>query len=354
MIIFRYISRQLLATTAGISLVLLFVFIMQRFARYLADAAVGKLPAEWVLTLLMLRIPSFLGVLIPLSFFLGMLWVYSRLYADHEMTVLKACGVSEERLLKITLVPACLMMTVALAFTLWIGPQSVAEEQIKKQQIRSPQQEVKAMSSGRFQEINQGKQVIYVESMDRAQRNMHNIFIASLEGEQKLGVMSASEAAVEKDPHNQNDYIVFRNGYRYTGDPSKQEYSMTQYQRYLVRIQTPLSDASPKKRSSQPTLTLWKSVDPEDIAELQWRLAIPLSLPIFAVVALPLTRTLPRQGRYTKLLPAMVLFIVFVNLLTLAKAWVENGDVPTWFGLWWVLILYLSIGFGLLKWRGSP
>ena len=81
------------------------------------------------------------------------------------------------------------------------------------------------------------------------------------------------------------------------------------------------------------------SDDPEDAAELQWRLAMPLSVIALLLLAVPLCRSSPRQGRYGPLVLSVLLFVLYYNLLGTAKVWVGNGVLPPVIGLWWVPLL---------------
>ena len=87
---------------------------------------------------------------------------------------------------------------------------------------------------------------------------------------------------------------------------------------------------------AKKTADLVISNDAEDIAELHWRFGIPLATFVLAILAVPLSRSQPRQGRYGRLAIGLLVFIIYFNLLSAGKAWLEQGVVPPAVGLWWV------------------
>ena len=59
-------------------------------------------------------------------------------------------------------------------------------------------------------------------------------------------------------------------------------------------------------------------------------------IPIMTIMAVPLSRVNPRQGRLTRLVPAMTLCFVYVVSLSGARSGLEEGNIPIEFGLWWL------------------
>ena len=100
--------------------------------------------------------------------------------------------------------------------------------------------------------------------------------------------------------------------------------------------------------SAQSTLQLMKSDNLEAIAEFQWRIAIPLTIPILAMIAVPLSSVNPRQGRFGKIMPGLAIFFAYYILLLLSKSALEDGKIPQSVGLWWIHLIGLSTAIMLL------
>jgi len=111
----------------------------------------------------------------------------------------------------------------------------------------------------------------------------------------------------------------------------------------LPNVEEP--ELEPRAKS---TADLLSGATTEELAELHWRIGIPLTTVVLAIFAVPLSRSQPRQGRYGRLAIGLLVFIIYFNLLSAGKAWLEQGTVSASLGLWWVHALMLSGALGLL------
>ena len=122
MIIFRYLTREILTTMAAVAGVLLLVIMGNRFISYFTDVAQGDFPARLLGTLMLYQLPNFMQLLLPLAFFLAILLAYGQLYLNSEITVLAACGVSPRKLLHVALWPAAVVALLVGVCSLWLTP----------------------------------------------------------------------------------------------------------------------------------------------------------------------------------------------------------------------------------------
>ena len=335
----------------AITTVLLLVVMSGRFIKYLAEAAAKGFPADMLLGVMVYRLPGFLELILPLGFFLGILMAYGRLYLDSEMTVLSACGMSVRRLVVITLVPATIV-TVAVAFlSLDFSPRGAREAQALFDEQRNST-EFDLLTPGRFQPLGKSRQVAYIESLSDDSRLMHNVFISQRErnasGEIQLVLLAAESGYQHVDENTGSHFLVMENGYRYDGEPGTADYRVTSYDKYVIKLPTPEPVAVRLTSEMKPTAELFESSRPADIAQLQWRISLPLLVPIIALIAVPLSRVNPRHGRYMRLLPSIFLYMGYVTLLSVARSAVADEEIPAWLGLWWIHLLFLGIGLALL------
>jgi lipopolysaccharide export system permease protein len=112
-------------------------------------------------------------------------------------------------------------------------------------------------------------------------------------------------------------------------------------------VQVPALSDIVKNLDAQPSRALYESTDKVKRAELHWRIALPVMCIVLTFVAVPISRLNPRQGRYARFLPAIVLYFVYSNLVSAAKVWIARGTVPEWLGLWWthILVILLALMF---------
>ena len=348
MIILRYLSRELLQTTASVTLVLLVIIMSGRFIKYLAAASVGKLDINVVLAVMAYRIPGFLELILPLSFFISLLLAYGRLYADSEMTVLYACGVSRRRILIYTSVPASLLIIIVAMLSLWLSPLGLQKVDLLLESQKS-RSEFEAMEPGRFQVMRQRNAVSYAESLVD-DRILQQLFIAQMAPEENQPgiVRSATVQRVDNGEYNR-PYWVFENGAYYQGWPGSADYRVTQFSSYGQYIPEPdistLDNNDTEEIAS--TIELLNSSNPKHIAAWQWRFSLPLLMLVVTLLGIPLSETNLRRGRYTKLFPSIILYLIYLVLLNAAKGALEKGDLPAMLGLWWVHAVFIALALML-------
>ncbi|PKA69143.1 lipopolysaccharide export system permease protein [Pseudomonas baetica] len=354
MIVFRYLSREVLLNLSAVSAVLLVIIMSGRFIKYLAQAAAGQLDPGSLFLIMGYRLPGFMQLILPLGLFLGILLAYGRLYLESEMTVLSATGMSQQKLFRMTLFPATLVALVVAWLSLGLAPQGANQFQLllNKQDALT---EFDTLEPGRFQALRDGTRVTYTETLSDDRVNLGGVFISqkNLGADQKgrgISVLVAEKGRQEVRPDG-NRYLILDNGYRYDGSPGQADYRAIHYENYGVLLPKPDVSEEVTDRDAMPTSSLLGSDDIRSKTELQWRLSLPLLVFIVTLMAVPLSRVNPRQGRFLKLLPAILLYMAYLTILIAARGALEKGKIPPALGLWWVHAIFLVIGLGLLYWE---
>ncbi|AAZ37798.1 permease [Pseudomonas amygdali pv. tabaci str. ATCC 11528] len=355
MIVFRYLSREVLLTLSAVSAVLL-VFIMSgRFIKYLAQAASGALDPGVLFLIMGFRLPGFLQVILPLGLFLGILMAYGRLYLESEMTVLAATGMSQQRLLAITMGPATLVGLLVAWLSFSLAPQGATQFSllINKQDAMT---EFDTLVPGRFQALRDGTRITYTKELSEDRSQLAGVFISEkrMSGDKSkdngITVLVAEKGHQEVRP-NGSRFLILENGYRYDGNPGAADYRVIKYDTYGAMLPKPEISEEITDREAIPTSELIGNPAPRSVAELQWRISLPLSVFIVTLMAIPLSRVNPRQGRYLKLLPAILLYMSYLAILISVRSSLEKGKLPLSLGMWWVHGIYLSIGLLLFYWE---
>lgn len=340
MIIRRYLFREVLYTLIALTILLLLIYISHRFMVYLVDASAGNLPTQFILQLLVTRLLGDLVLILPLGFFLAILLALGRLYKDNEITALAACGLG---------IPTSSILTLSLIFALFIGVLSLVVAPWAKAHMHqlithiAAVGEVSGIAAGRFKELIQGQGVFYVEQVDAEHKMMKTVFAqANLPDRRIILIAKRSYQTVEAGEL----YLTFIDGRRYDSKPGALNYEITEFSEHKIRIPKRTPTINTKEREAIPTITLLGAKDPVYQAELQWRISLPLSVILLAMLAIPVSHTTPRQGQYSKVLIGIFIYLIYNNLLNIAKKWLEQGEVPPQLGLWWVhgsLLLIIAI-----------
>lgn len=270
---------------------------------------------------------------------------------DSEMTVLSACGISWVYISRLTLMLSFVIMLVVGWLALSVVPTLTAarEKALSEGEALAV---IQSMLPGRFQVFGEGSLVFYLEDIESKTNKLKGVFIAEQPTQEKnkgdWTLITAAEAHVEREAKTKDFYLVLSDGYRYQGKPGTGNFNVLQFGEYGRAVQQQVTPVSSELLRARPSGDLADSSTLEDLAELQWRLSIPLSVPILALLAIPLARVSPRHGRFAKFLPAILLYIVYYNLFTVSKRWVASGILPSAIGVWWVHIGFLALGLWFL------
>ncbi len=342
LIIFRYLARELAGSLFAVTIVLLMILMSGRLIRQLAAAAAGEVSLDIVFFTLVLRLPSFLEMILPLALFISILLAYGRLYAESEMTVLTATGFSHTRLLAYTAVPAFGLMLVVGSFSLYLSPWGAQKmEGLYEKQAQLTEFEL--LAPGRFQSMKGGTRVTYAESLSNDKTEMNNVFIT--DGNSLLLAQKGTQYVSDETGSR---YLELHRGKRYDWTPGSLEFQALDFDLYGVKIADEPEERSKLRKEAVPTLALFGSDDPKQQAQLQWRISMVLMVPIVTLLAVPLSRVNPRQGRFARLFPAIILFMVYISLLIAMKGMLEKGELNPDVGLWGLHFVYLLIAIGLL------
>ena len=341
--ILKYLTRDILTHATAVSFVLFLVVFAGRFIRYLAEAAVGSLTGDVLLPIMLFKLPSFFEMILPLGLFIGILLSLGRLYADSEMVVLKACGIGPSRLAFYVLVPAMLVTVIVALLALYVAPAGSARAQVLLDNPRSAEG-VHLLNEGRFRKQRSGNYVTYAEEIDE-QGLMRNIFVF----ERRPGVTSnffivtfAEEGEIVLSEDSGSRYLELRNGSRYRGAPGTRSLEQIAFQRYGELIpESRISLRRIGKVEALSTGELWVSNDARHRGALWWRISLPIMIPSVAIIALALSRTDARRGRYARLGPAMLVLLIYFLGITHGRQQIEAGHGAN-------ILLTVHLGFALL------
>ncbi len=350
MLIFRYLTREILVNMLAVTFVVLLIIMSGRFVRHLDQAATGDIAAEVVFQILLFRMPNFIGLILPLGFFIGILLAYGRLYVESEMVVLSTSGMSPSRLLAYTSVPALLLMLYMGFNSIYLSPTGEAKVQ-KILADPETRESLGVLLPGEFRSFNSSRQVAYVESLYQDKTRMKTVFLSSAqdikEGEEhpRVNLVVAESGRIVRENLASDRYLQLYNGYQYEGSPGLKDFQVAKFDTYGVRITDRRSAlARSEERDAVPTAVLFRSDKPRYQATLQWRLSLPLIIPVVTLLALALSRTNPRQGRYAKLFPAVLIYMAYLVSLNGARGAIENENLSPAIGVWPVHVLFLLLG----------
>ncbi|HBV77247.1 MULTISPECIES: LPS export ABC transporter permease LptF [Vibrio] len=339
MIIVRYLIRETLKSQFAVFFVLFLVFLSQKFISVLAEASDGDIPASMILSIVGLNMPTMGLLILPLSLYIGILLTFGRLYAESEITVMNATGIGNKFLVHAALYLALITGVIAGFNSLWLSPWSQEKVAQLMEQV-STTSSIDLLKKGQFQSSPDGSAVVFVD--DIKDKKLTNVFVAQAEPRDSIrpSVMYANSGVV-KELSDGRQILTLNNGVRYEGIPNSLDYMNTDYDEYSALIGQREVQKKQRKWEALPTKDLIGKSNLEAKAELQWRLTLIVCIPLLTLVVVPLSAVNPRQGRFAKLGPAVLIYLAYFLSISAMKSAVEDGTVPAAFGMW-------SINGGLL------
>ena len=209
--------------------------------------------------------------------------------------------------------------------------------------------EFDTLVAGRFQSM--GGRVTYTEELTSERQVMEKVFIATRNSNNAVGTMSillADKARIDTQQGGEGQrYLILSDGKRFDITPGVPTMRETGFDTYGIQMTEPRVRKEISREQALPTSVLLDSDNITHKAELQWRISLPLLIPIIVLLALPLSQVNPRQGRYVKLLPGILLYLMYLALLMSARGAVDDGRLSPAIGLWWVHGVYLVIALVL-------
>jgi lipopolysaccharide export system permease protein len=331
-LISRYILRETFGAWLVVVAVLFAILMTKQFADILGDAAAERLPRDAIWSIFGLTAMRYVTLLTPIALFLGVMLALARLNRDCEMAALSACGVGPGRLLVPVLAFTSVLALVLAWFSLLLNPAASARIDAIK---RKAQQEIHlgALEPGKFMSPDNGTTVIYPRSV--VGNELRDVFVGRQQGDHVVTTL-AQRGERTVDPASGDVGFVLRDGRRYEGVPGTNEFLVVEFDEGRIPLRPRDPETIVETVLSKPTAALLESPLTPDRAELEWRMSVPISVIVLALLAVPLSRSAPREGRYAKVGIGLLAYIVYANVLSIARVWLERGVVPDWLGLWWV------------------
>ena len=342
----RYLLREVTWTFVAVTGVLLIVLLSNQFARVLGQAAASGFPVEIVMTLIGLTTLQQLTVLVPIGLFLGIVLALGRLYHESEMTAMTACGVGPLRIYRPIALLAVFVAVLLAVLSFRVVPAAwTKSSDLRNEATRAAQ--FGALEPGRFRSFAGGDAVFYAERVEPT-GELYGVFVQRSIGD-KIEVAMA-DRAVQRGAGQPEQMFILYDGRRYEGVPGAPNWRIVEFREHGIPVRLPDAKTGKSKIEMKSTATLLESRDPKDRAELAWRTAVPVMALVLTVLAVPLARLRPRQGRFARVAFAVLAYFVYSNLLAAVRVWIQKDSPAGQLGLWWVHLLPLAVA-GWLLWQ---
>lgn len=353
MIIRSYLTKQLLLTTFAVTSLLTLILMGGRVIKFFGMAADGRLDVSLLSAVLLYRLPGFLELIIPLSFFIAVLLVFGRLYIDNEMAVLSSSGVSRWQLI-IAVLPVALSITVLVAlFSFYLTPKGnfMYEKVFNQQASRNTFDMIKA---GEFQRLDNN--MLYARALSEDKSQLLDVTLysqkAKNDGTMQQVLLYAQRVTRRFDAATGINYLQLEQGHRYEFQANQVAYNRLDFKSYQMRVQLQNEEKEITRIRAFSSPQIYQRLQAGDVVALGewlWRCSMPLLAPVALLLAIALSKVNPRQGRYLKLLPAILLYISLVVLIGATRNKIEKAKLSA-LSLWAVHLGYFILALVLVSW----
>ncbi len=330
--IFKQALRRELASLAGVVFATLFtIMVTTSLIRLLGRASGGQVDTASVLPLIAFAAINLLPVLLVLTLYIVTLMAFTRAYRDSEMVIWASSGRSlYDWIGPVTGFAAPFVVVVALV-GFWAAPW--ANLKSSEYQRRFAQREdVSRVARGQFRESGSGDRVFFIESLDITNTEVRSVFLTQTSGQQRSVVVSRG-GRIETE-ENGDRFLVLEGGRRYDGDITGSALRLMEFERYGLRLDPRPSTRGEDSAKVRSTSDLVANLTPRNLGELVWRISLPISALLLALLAIPLSSMNPRVGRSINLVLALLIYVIYNNLSSVAQAWVAQGRVSFWLAVW--------------------
>ena len=334
-ILSKSLNVEVFKSTVGILLIFFFLVVSSRFVGYFEQASEGLIEPNLIFKVVFLRFPDFITLLLPLSFFLGIVITISRLYADREIYGYFSGGLSEKDLIKFLFPQSLVFFFITLLLSIYIAPytKELSKEIVTLDTLKEQLESIKPKEIFSFKDEDG---FIYADNKEN--ESFENVTIY-LSNEDYSSIIIADK--LDYDDSDSEINLNFQNGVLYQ-DIFISESSVVSY---FGQLKIPVKN----DKDSVSGLSFTKLFDfstKSSKSEIQWNISIPITIFILLILGITLSKVGPRQGRLSVLLPAIFVYILYLSLLILARESFSENSYNAQNYIWYVHIIFLS--FSLL------
>jgi lipopolysaccharide export system permease protein len=339
----RYLRKETIKAFLAILMVLFMVSVGVSFAESLRAIARGVLPASMLYVELGLRTIDILTILLPLSLYLAVLSKLAQMYRNQEIVIFHSSGVSSRRILKMYIPQMLFFFVLLLLLSMYFVPLASRTSE-KLTLAASKDVSLMGLKEGVFQELTGSDSIIYVREINVEKNRLENIFV-NIKHKDRVDTLTAEYGFQYEDTKTKERYITLHNGFRNEGIPGSKKYQLMRFEKNdikLPKLKGKSVDVDEAGKSIQELINSNRLIDK---VEIHRRLSPAFSVIVLILLAVSISKTSPRDSKLSSLVLGLLIYIVYLIILSIATSLIEQGKVPAWVGAWWVHIIFMSYGF---------
>ena len=331
-ILSKSLNMEVFRSSIGVLLIFFLLVVGSRIVGYFEQAAEGNIDPGIILSVIALRFPDFITLLIPLSFFLGLLITIGRLNSEGEIHGYFSAGLSKFNLIKFLLPQAFIYFFITLVLSLYIAPytKNLSKDLLV---IDSFEEQIDAIQSDEIVSLDDGG-FLYVQTANEGL--IKGVKLFQVDEDNSFIVISDELLTTEKDKTIE---LNLKNGSFYGGLFSESSKIISNFNNFNFEID--------KNMSQSNDLSLTKLFDyssASDQATFQWNISIPITILILLLYGIYISSSKPREGKFSFMLPGMLIYVSYLSLLILGREFISDNPGSI-FNLWFIHGLFILFLF---------
>lgn len=347
MILTRYIFKDILKVQVVCFVVLFMVFLCQTVIKMLGQASSGSVPVNIVSELVLYSMPSVGFILLPMTLYVGIIVSLSRMSSDSEMVVMKSIGISGATFMKIGMLLAFITSILTAVNCLYLMPKATYEQKVLSNNTQNNPSYM-PIESGKFSDF--GDYTIYIQTVnggDKKDKSLEQVVVIknlnSVVAQNKETVFNVAKKGSIRTDEDGVRWLTLGEGNLYQPSGKDSSLKKTSYDTLSIPVPSDKNNAllKPDVLQGISTSDLIASEKVKAKVELQWRIAPVLGCFIFSLLAIPLSMINPRQGKFARLGPAILLFVSYYLALLSIRNLLNSEKIPLYPGMYIVPVIYL-------------
>lgn len=344
----RYLQYNLIVIFLAIFFIIGLILFGNQFVSTAQKSFDHGVPLQELMPIIGFKMLRDLPIILSLSFFLAIIISISQLYKNSEAVVMNSFGIGEKNFMNLIKPLTILTFVLISILSMYAVPWAQSQKSLTED-VTVNASDFSFISEGRFESFKNGEIVFYASESSvvnvGGEQNMEEIFIYSSNEDNPIIVL-ASEAVKYTDSINKSIYLRLKDGIRYEGLPGDENINILGFEKYDLEIvsgeiQKSISNSSEIEEKSSVDLILLGG--PIANAEFQWRLSQPISILILSIIGVILGKTSPRTGKGLNVLLGVIIFMLYNNVLLVAKNSIGSGQLNPFIGLWSIHILLIIL-----------
>ena len=320
----RMVLRDLWFHFFAVALVLVTLVVGLKMMRYFALVVDGQIAMEHVWPIIASRVVESFSLILPFAAMTSVVMSFARLFQTHEAIVMNALGMGRVDFARMTLWFAVPVTLLTLLFSWSLTPKIMYLGELAYIQAKNEQRV--ELDQGRIQ-ADSGR-LIYVESRQgselqgvnlRYQQDGQSYFVIAKTGRERFEGLYR--------------HLDLYDGVRYREDVQSEETELMRFESLSVRLvnQNAQQAQSAQGRLGlakfQPSEALISRTDLKAQAEWVWRLALPMSVLVLALIAVFMVPGNPRTGAMGFIPVVILIFLIYMQGLNTLKGVAIKGDL---------------------------